>query len=140
LLDEPTNHLDIESKELLETALLDYQGTLVIISHDRYFINKIADYIYILENKKLQYFNGNYEEYSKKQVVDELPKEKKPSKKLTEKKIKEKTIVINYVELIEEVDNLIASELNKLSPDYNKIGEWVKEKERLEEAWLESMK
>jgi len=139
LLDEPTNHLDIESKELLETALLDYEGTLVIISHDRYFINKIADYIYILENKKLQYFKGNYEEYSKKQVVEELPKEKKPPKKPTEKKPKEKTD-INYVELIEEVDNQIAIELNESSPDYNKIGEWIKEKERLEEAWLESMK
>jgi ATPase subunit of ABC transporter with duplicated ATPase domains len=140
LLDEPTNHLDIESKELLETALLDYEGTLVIISHDRYFINKIADYIYILENKKLQYFNGNYEEYSKKQIVDESPKEKKQPKKVSEKKTKEKTIAINYVELIEEVDNKIIDELNELSPDYNKIGQWIKEKECLEEAWLESMK
>jgi len=140
LLDEPTNHLDIESKELLETALLDYEGTLVIISHDRYFINKIADYIYILEDKKLKYFNGNYEEYSKKQVVDDLPKEKKRLKKISEKIPKEKTTVVNYVELIEEVDNQIANELNELSPDYNKIGEWIKEKERLEEAWLDSMK
>ena len=139
LLDEPTNHLDIESKELLETALLDYEGTLIIISHDRYFINKIADYIYVLENKKLKYFNGNYEEYSKNINVLEKPKEKKQNKKIPEKKKKETKEVIDYAALIEEIDNNVADELSTISPDYNKIGDWIKEKERLEEAWVESI-
>lgn len=48
ILDEPTNHLDIESKEVLENALLGYDGTLLVVSHDRYFINKLATKIYDL--------------------------------------------------------------------------------------------
>ena len=140
LLDEPTNHLDIESKELLETALLDYQGTLIIISHDRYFINKLADYIYILENNKLTYFNGNYEEYSKSLQTPVKTKEKKKPVRSSKTPSSVKPPQVNYEKLLEEVDNQIALELKEKAPDYNKIGTWIEEKERLEEAWLEAMK
>ena len=63
LLDEPTNHLDIVSKEALEQALLGYDGTLLMISHDRYFINKLADKIYCVEGGTLALYPGNYEYY-----------------------------------------------------------------------------
>ena len=53
-MDEPTNHIDIFTKEILEEALLDYKGTLLFVSHDRYFINKIANKIYIINNKELK--------------------------------------------------------------------------------------
>jgi ATPase subunit of ABC transporter with duplicated ATPase domains len=63
ILDEPTNHIDIETREMLEEALLSYTGTLLFISHDRYFINKIAGKIITVQDKKLEAFSGNYDEY-----------------------------------------------------------------------------
>lgn len=62
-LDEPTNHMDIVGKESLENILKEYQGTLVFVSHDRYFVNKIADCILAFEPEGVFYFNGNYEQY-----------------------------------------------------------------------------
>ncbi len=63
LLDEPTNHLDIPSSEALENALLDYEGTLLIVSHDRYLINKLADHIYDLRPDRAVLYKGNYEDF-----------------------------------------------------------------------------
>lgn len=60
ILDEPTNHLDIESLEVLEDTLEDYNGTILAVSHDRYFLNKIFDYIYWLREGKVHGFAGNY--------------------------------------------------------------------------------
>ena len=68
LLDEPTNHLDIDSMEMLEEALLDYKGTILFISHDRYFINKIAYKVIELERHKLYEYPGNYDFYRKKKI------------------------------------------------------------------------
>jgi ATP-binding cassette, subfamily F, member 3 len=139
LLDEPTNHLDIESKELLETALLDYQGTLIIISHDRYFINKLADYIYVLEDKKLKYFFGNYEEYTLSMTQQQPTKEKKVSVKKPSTKKTQEIKATNYEELISQIDHNIKEELELSPPNYWKIGQWTKEKEQLEEEWFEAM-
>ncbi len=61
ILDEPTNHLDIPSKEALEAALMDYDGTMLIISHDRYFINKLADRIFNIERGTIKKYDGNYD-------------------------------------------------------------------------------
>ena len=66
ILDEPTNHLDMISKNILETALKGYQGTLLFISHDRYFVNKVADKILHLENKQLTTYLGNYDHFLEK--------------------------------------------------------------------------
>ncbi len=63
LLDEPTNHLDASSREELENTLLDYSGTLFIISHDRYFINKLADRVLLLTPDGLKEYLGNYDDY-----------------------------------------------------------------------------
>ena len=63
ILDEPTNHLDIPSKEILEDALSNYTGTILTVSHDRYFINKIATRILELRNKVLTNYKGNYDYY-----------------------------------------------------------------------------
>ena len=68
LLDEPTNHLDITSKEVLENALSNYSGTVLFISHDRYFINKIATKVFELTTKKCNEFLGNYSYYQYKKA------------------------------------------------------------------------
>lgn len=71
ILDEPTNHIDIDTKEILEDALLDFEGTILFISHDRYFINKIATKIVRIENQKLVTYIGNYDSIKDKKVAEE---------------------------------------------------------------------
>ncbi|TLS51965.1 ABC-F family ATP-binding cassette domain-containing protein [Paenibacillus antri] len=66
ILDEPTNHLDLVSKEVLESALLDYEGTLLFISHDRYFLNRMADQVVELRPDGIRHFLGNYDDYLEK--------------------------------------------------------------------------
>ena len=63
ILDEPTNHIDINTKEILEEVLISFEGTLIFISHDRYFINKVATRIVMVEDKKLVSYIGNYNDY-----------------------------------------------------------------------------
>ena len=69
ILDEPTNHLDIESKEILENAINSYEGTVLYVSHDRYFINKTATRILDLESQTLTNYIGNYDYYLEKHPV-----------------------------------------------------------------------
>ena len=71
ILDEPTNHIDIDTKEMLEEALSEYQGTLFFISHDRYFINKLAERVVNIEDEKFQQYLGNYD-YFKEQKTKKL--------------------------------------------------------------------
>lgn len=74
VLDEPTNHLDLNSREVLEENLMNYSGTLLFVSHDRYFLEKMTNKIWNLENKKMKVFSGNYDEYisrKKNDVVEE---------------------------------------------------------------------
>lgn len=66
ILDEPTNHIDIDTREILEESLLAYEGTILFVSHDRYFINKIATKIVMIENKEMITYNGNYDSIKKK--------------------------------------------------------------------------
>ncbi|QJC51175.1 ABC-F family ATP-binding cassette domain-containing protein [Paenibacillus albicereus] len=76
ILDEPTNHLDLYSKEVLETALLDYEGTLLFISHDRYFLNKIAERMIELTPTGTIDYLGNYDDMiEKKKEIEELRQE-----------------------------------------------------------------
>jgi ATP-binding cassette subfamily F protein 3 len=63
LLDEPTNHLDIPGRQMLEDALGDYRGTLVLISHDRHFIGRLCDRVAVIEEGRLTVFPGGYEDY-----------------------------------------------------------------------------
>ena len=69
ILDEPTNHLDIVSKEILENALNSYTGTILYVSHDRYFINTTATRILELNNKKIINYIGNYDYYIEKREI-----------------------------------------------------------------------
>ena len=86
ILDEPTNHLDIISKEILEDALNNYEGTVLYVSHDRYFINRTATRILELTNHKLVNYIGNYDYYLEKKeeltsiYAPEIQEEKTPEK------------------------------------------------------------
>ncbi|WP_103107935.1 ribosomal protection-like ABC-F family protein [Brevibacillus reuszeri] len=72
VLDEPTNHLDLSSKEGLESALSQYEGTLLFISHDRYFLNKLADKIVELHSDRAMVYEGNYEDYMEARKREQL--------------------------------------------------------------------
>ena len=75
LLDEPTNHLDMDSREILEDALEEFQGTVIAVSHDRYFINRIFDTLWIVENGCVKVFSGKYDDYLALLRAQEKPQE-----------------------------------------------------------------
>ena len=91
ILDEPTNHLDIDSRENLEEALMEFSGTILFISHDRFFINKLASRICEIADKKIVNYNGNYEYYKGKKnefmrnKIEPLNKEK--NQEITQKQV-----------------------------------------------------
>lgn len=104
ILDEPTNHLDIFSKEKLETLLTEYNGTVLFVSHDRYFINKVADSLLVFENDEVVYFDGKYDEYvnQKKSIV--ITSEKAKDKKTSKKESKPKTTFAIMKKLERDID------------------------------------
>ena len=119
LLDEPTNHLDIESKEVLENAIVDYSGTVLIISHDRYFLNKVVNKIWYLEDGKITEFYGNYDYFleklnekneaeekiiSKTEIEKEKKKKKEKEKEERAKKQKLKEIENKIFEIEEKIE------------------------------------
>ena len=133
LLDEPTNHLDIIGKESLEDLLTAYEGSLLFVSHDRYFINKVADSLLIFEKDKVTYFRGKYSEYIEKKTteVEEKNEQKQPEKIKTtpQQKPKSNTSLIRKIE--REIDQLekskkaIETEMldEKVYNDYKKMNE-----------------
>ena len=157
LLDEPTNHLDIDSKEILENALNHYTGTVLYVSHDRYFIQKTATRILDLTNEHILSYDGNYDYYlAKKDLVENrylgntteaTPKAETPStakldwKEQKEREAKKRKIEAAYEkaeneiqkleELIEETDAQIA--LPEYASDVAKLTELSKQKEQYEE-------
>ncbi|MDR0879131.1 MAG: ABC-F family ATP-binding cassette domain-containing protein [Clostridioides sp.] len=122
LLDEPTNHLDIDSKDVLESALRDYTGTIFTISHDRYFINQIATKIMVLDEGGITEYLGNYDYYLEKKrqlsemSIDEvevgktktqIKEEKKKEKELRDIERKAKKEVQNIEKEIEALERQI---------------------------------
>jgi len=89
VFDEPTNHLDIPSREALERALAEYTGTIITVSHDRYFLDKLATEILHFENGAATYHNGSYSDYyathHQKQEIIEGPPRKQPAAPRPEK-------------------------------------------------------
>lgn len=78
LLDEPTNHLDMDSREILEDALEEFSGTVIAVSHDRYFINRIFDTLWIVENGTVKVFSGKYDDYLALLRAEEKPSAEEP--------------------------------------------------------------
>lgn len=159
ILDEPTNHLDIVSREWMEEVFDDFEGTILFVSHDRYFIRKFAKTVCELEDKKLYFFDGNYEEYRNWKRYDVQLKHaleqknasgkkknadsriKKPSPKATEKKLK---TLEEKIKSFEARLSELEGEMNIHASDYERLEELLKEKnilqekhELLIEEWLE---
>ncbi len=153
LLDEPTNHLDIRSKEALENAIDNFEGTVFIISHDRYLINKMADKILAFENGTVNCYNMNYDDYINKIVANaasesapekqkkepndyQKQKQLQSEKRKLEGKIKRLEDAIAQCEAeIEEINDAI----NNAGSDFEKIAELSKslqEKEQLQEEMM----
>lgn len=85
ILDEPTNHMDIPSKEALEDLLCEYEGTLLFVSHDRYFIKKLADSLLVFEQDGTRFFEHGYEQYQGSITAAPSQEEKHPAEKRAEK-------------------------------------------------------
>lgn len=162
LMDEPTNHLDIDSKEILEDAILDFEGTLLIISHDRYFLNKIASKILDMQNDQIDLYLGNYDYYREKlreaSLTDEerqvlsktqIKKERK-KEKLKKSEIKAKKNKIRDIEKEMKETDLLIKDLTKESladgfyNDQDRVAQVFKEikdleekRDDLDEVWLD---
>ena len=93
ILDEPTNHLDIDSKEVLENALIDFDGTLLFVSHDRYFINRVATHVLELSEKGSTLYLGDYDYYVEKKAEVEMTQAEEAS---TSNQVKEASPVNDY--------------------------------------------
>ena len=120
LLDEPTNHMDIIGKESLENILKEYEGTLIFVSHDRYFVNKIADAILEFKKDKVTFFEGTYAEYMEHKQKEEQLQEKEPTKKDTSSKNNEK----------KQNQYLLNKENNKIKNKMSKLENIIEEKEK----------
>ena len=137
ILDEPTNHLDINSREVLEEALLNYDGTLLVVSHDRYFINKLSNKIIHLTHDGAVSIDGNYDTYLEFKENNQKPveKEKKETTKVNTYKLqkeqqalerKRNSRISKIEKEIEEKENEISEiqnllELPETSADYEKL-------------------
>ena len=91
ILDEPTNHLDLDSKEILENALIDYPGTILFVSHDRYFINRLATRVIELSTEGLESYLGDYDYYvNKKAETEELTRLDKEAQSVSKQEVQTK--------------------------------------------------
>ena len=144
ILDEPTNHLDISSREWIEEAVEDYEGNLLFVSHDRYFINRFATRIWMLENGGITDFEGTYEEFqtarerakrglSPVASAPELPKEKAKRPGGTKELEKQVNAAEREVSRAEERMYDLTQEIEAASSNYLKLQELYERRNALED-------
>lgn len=136
ILDEPTNHMDIIGKETLEKLLMDFSGTVIVVSHDRYLINRVAKSLIVFENGGVRYFDGTFDEYEEreKETAEEVAKEKTEKTKKTggERYVesKEEARRKHRVEFLEKKITALEEELSRaqakfddetVNTDYKKV-------------------
>lgn len=156
LLDEPTNHMDIVGKETLEGMLCDYEGTLIFVSHDRYFIKKLADKLLVFENGEAHWYEYGYEQYEQSlmkssepaaETIKEKPTEKKEKKAYTTP-AKERSRVLRELRKSEERIALLEQKVEGIgeelgypenTSDYLKLAYLQKELSEAEEELLAEM-
>ncbi len=148
ILDEPTNHLDIASREWVEAAIEEFEGVLLFVSHDRYFIEKFAERIWLLEDGTIRDFRCGYQKYraileheaASRQAVKQAPKEKKEKPKGG---TKDADKMIRRLEReIEKQETAIAvldGKIEEAAADYQELSRLLKEKEAAEKVLMELM-
>lgn len=155
ILDEPTNHIDIKTREILEDALKEFRGSLLFISHDRFFINKLANKIIEIENKEIKIYKGNYQYYQNQKIKERDIKEtisqknvKKPivkniNKSKPNNKFKKKFLE-EEIEQIEKQLELLQEEIKVNQSNYQNLVGLVQEEKSLElkleqkmDEWIE---
>ena len=152
ILDEPTNHLDIQSREWIEEAVEEYEGNLLFVSHDRYFIDRFASRIWMLEDGKILDFKGGYQEflaYRERQKIYqqaaaaqapkiEQPKKEKPKRPGGTKNLeKELSALERSIAKAEEAIAALDTEMEQSASDYVKLQELCLKKEEQEEQLME---
>ena len=150
ILDEPTNHMDIVGKESLENMLSEYKGTLIFVSHDRFFVKKIANKILAFDKNKTKFYDFGYEEYLEKKMQEVEPEEikEKKEKKVYINPLKEKDKLERKVKKIEEEISKKEDEIQSLKEeltkeeiysDYVKVSEIQDKIQKLNEALEEHL-
>ncbi len=154
ILDEPTNHMDIIGKESLENMLKEYKGTLIVVSHDRFFINKISDCILNFENGNIKFYPYGYEEYLEKKSTEEkeiifTQKQEKVKKQAYINPLKEKDKLEKKIKKIEEEISKKEEEISnyqnellkeEVYSDYVKVSELQEKIDNLNKKIEENMK
>jgi ATPase subunit of ABC transporter with duplicated ATPase domains len=148
VLDEPTNHMDIQSRELLEDVLNEFSGTIIIVSHDRYFINKTAKSIAYMNQGKMEIFDGNYDFFQqklnerkqeKKEKNDASIQDYKSNKKQSNLERKRQRRIQEIEELaaqLEEKLRKVDEEMFSCGSDYIRLQELTEAKKSLDEKLL----
>ena len=131
ILDEPTNHLDIDSKEVLENALIDFDGTLLFVSHDRYFINRVATHVLELSEKGSTLYLGDYDYYVEKKAEVEMTQAEEAS---TSNQTKEASPVNDY-----QAQKESQKEVRKLMRQIESLEAEIEELESQSQAISEQM-
>lgn len=111
LLDEPTNHLDIQMREALILALQNYSGPVIVVSHDRYFINSVVDNLWLIQNGSVERFAGNLEDYQKMVLTETSSEKQSTKKKAASKPIKKTDTNPQHIKRLE--DKIIKLEAKK---------------------------
>lgn len=131
ILDEPTNHLDIDSKEVLENALIDFDGTLLFVSHDRYFINRVATHVLELSENGSTLYLGDYDYYVEKKATEEMSQTEEAS---TSNQAKEASPVNDY-----QAQKESQKEVRKLMRQIESLEAEIEELESQSQAISEQM-
>ncbi len=131
ILDEPTNHLDIDSKEVLENALIDFDGTLLFVSHDRYFINRVATHVLELSENGSTLYLGDYDYYVEKKATAEMSQTEEAS---TSNQAKEASPVNDY-----QAQKESQKEVRKLMRQIESLEAEIEELESQSQAISEQM-
>ena len=148
ILDEPTNHLDIASREWVEAAIEEFEGVLLFVSHDRYFIEKFAERIWLLEDGTIRDFNCGYQKYrsileheqAARPVIAAAPKPKKEKPKGGTKEVDK--LIRRLEREIEKQELLVAefdSKIEAAAADYQELTRLLEEKEQAEFLLMELM-
>jgi ATP-binding cassette subfamily F protein 3 len=142
ILDEPTNHLDMRSKDILKDALKNYNGSVIVVSHDRYFLNGLSDKIYEFRKKQIKEHHGDIFEFLQKKKIENLDalhvnkkteKKEKQTKKQTKEQFEERKALNRKINKAEKEIKSAEKKIEELEAEITKMDEMLKEANQLED-------